>query len=216
VYFIVLVGTVAYQLTGMDWDTAQFQALSAFTMAGFTTRASERVVNDPTRRRITMVLIVSGYAATASVVATLVGSISTNSATETTQNLILLAAVTGALVYTMRRMGGHPRIADPIRRYLSRTMRHEQVPHEDLMYYRHGYALTRVEVPPKSRLVGLTLRQTDLKAYRLQVLAIERDGEVFPVPKADQVIHSRDHLVIYGEVAALQQAFAVEGVAKSD
>ena len=60
VYFIVLIGTVAYQLTGLDWETAQFQALSAFTMAGFTTRSSERVVNDPDRRKITMALIGSG------------------------------------------------------------------------------------------------------------------------------------------------------------
>ncbi|MEL6346411.1 MAG: TrkA C-terminal domain-containing protein [Myxococcota bacterium] len=208
VYFIVLVGTVAYQLTGLDWDTAQFQALSAFTMAGFTTRASERVVNDPSRRKITMALIASGYAATASVIATLVSSISTNSAQETAINLIMLASVTMVTVYSIRRMGTHPRLADSIRRYLARRMTHETVPHEDLMYYRRGYALTRVEVPPRSRVVGLRLRDTDLKRRRLQVLAIEREGEMFPVPEADHRIHARDHLVIYGEIKALQDAFA--------
>ncbi|MFT4977017.1 MAG: putative transporter YbjL [Myxococcota bacterium] len=102
VYFIVLVGTVAYQLTGLDWDTAQLQVLSTFTMAGFTTRASERVVNDQ------------------------------------------------------------------------------------------------------------ALRDTDLRERQLQVLALERDGEVFPVPDPDLIIRARDHLVIYGRVEAVQEAFAAE------
>jgi len=210
VYLIVLIGTVAYQLTGLDWDTAQFQALSAFTMAGFTTRASERVVNDPDRRKITMALIASGYAGTASVIATLVSTVTTHSVTDSAINLSVLAVTTAVAVTVIRRMGSHPRLADPIRRYLSRRMRHESVPHEDLMYYRHGYALTRVEVPPRSRLAGCSLRQTDLRERRLQVLAIERDGEVIPVPEADMIIRPRDHLVIYGLVDAVQDAFVAE------
>lgn len=211
VYFIVLVGTVAYQLTGLDWDTAQFQALSAFTMAGFTTRASERVVNDPDRRKITMALIAAGYAATASVIATLVSTVANHSTLESAINLAVLALVTALCVTVLRRMHAHSRIADPIRRYLARRMRHESVPHEELMYYRRGYALTRVEVPPRSRLVDRTLRDSDLRERKLQVLAVERDGEVIPVPDPDIILRARDHLVIYGLVDAVQEAFSAEG-----
>lgn len=210
VYFIVLVGTVAYQLTGLDWDTAQFQALSAFTMAGFTTRASERVVNDPDRRKITMALIAAGYAATASVIATLVSTVASHSTLESAINLAVLVAVTAAGVATFRRLHAHSTLADPVRRYLSRRMRHESVPHEELMYYRRGFALTRVEVPPRSRLVDRPLRDTDLRERKLQVLAVERDGEVIPVPDPDIILRARDHLVIYGLIEAVQDAFGAD------
>lgn len=48
-------------MTGVSKDLAQFQALSAFTGAGFTTQESEDIVNHPLRRRITMLLILFGH-----------------------------------------------------------------------------------------------------------------------------------------------------------
>lgn len=59
-YIVVIAGSAAYELTGLDRETAHFQSLSAFTGTGFTTGASERVVNTPTRRRITLGLMVLG------------------------------------------------------------------------------------------------------------------------------------------------------------
>ncbi|WP_419193904.1 hypothetical protein [Novipirellula herctigrandis] len=41
----------------MSKDLAQFQTLSAFTGAGFTTNESEDIVNHPLRRRIMMYLM---------------------------------------------------------------------------------------------------------------------------------------------------------------
>ena len=67
-YVIVVAGATAYELTGMDRETARFQALSAFTGTGFTTRVSELVVRHPARRRITSTLIILGYAGTATTV----------------------------------------------------------------------------------------------------------------------------------------------------
>ena len=37
----VRIGAVAFNLTGLEWKAAKFQALSCFTGTGFTTRESE-------------------------------------------------------------------------------------------------------------------------------------------------------------------------------
>ena len=46
---IIKVAAVALQLTGLDKPTANFQALSALTGTGFTTREAELVTNHPMR-----------------------------------------------------------------------------------------------------------------------------------------------------------------------
>ncbi|GAI01774.1 unnamed protein product [marine sediment metagenome] len=48
---IIKVATAALKLTGLDERTASFQALSALTGTGFTTRESELIISQPMRRR---------------------------------------------------------------------------------------------------------------------------------------------------------------------
>jgi len=54
---ITRVATVALTLTGMSREAARFQARSAFSGVGFTTRESEQVMQHPVRRRIILLLI---------------------------------------------------------------------------------------------------------------------------------------------------------------
>ncbi len=71
---IVKLGSIAFQLTGMEPRMAMFQALSAFTNTGFTTSAAEDVVQHRKRRLIASVLIVIGYIGIVGVIVTLVRS----------------------------------------------------------------------------------------------------------------------------------------------
>jgi len=60
--FIVVVraGAIALMTTGMDSSKSSFQALSAFSGTGFTTREAELIVSHPRRRRIVSWLMVLG------------------------------------------------------------------------------------------------------------------------------------------------------------
>lgn len=58
--FVVRVAAVALRITGLPENSSRFQALSAFTGAGFTTSESEMVVNYPIRRRIVSLLMIIG------------------------------------------------------------------------------------------------------------------------------------------------------------
>jgi Trk-type K+ transport system membrane component len=59
---VVRVAAVGLASTGLSKDLAEFQAISAFTRSGFTTKESEEIVNHPVRRRIIMFLMLTGNA----------------------------------------------------------------------------------------------------------------------------------------------------------
>lgn len=207
-YLVVLVAATAYELTGLDRETARFQAFSAFTGAGFTTRASEAVVRHPQRRRITLSLIVLGYACSATVVAALVTSVDSDSFLASVENFALLAVSMVSLYLVYRRTGVHQWATDRVRRYLTVRLAHEDVPHEELLMYKQGFAITRIEVPAGSRVNGLKVREMDLRSYRLQILAVESGSDVHAIPDPDYILHEGDHIILYGDVAKVQTAFA--------
>ena len=73
-FVIVRIGAIAFNLTGLEWSLAKFQALSCFSTTGFTTRESELIVSDPKRRRIASILMVLGNAGLVTLVATFANS----------------------------------------------------------------------------------------------------------------------------------------------
>lgn len=70
--FIIRIASVALRLTVIEDSIAKFQALSAFSGTGFTSRESEYIVNYPVRRRIITILIVIGNLGLVTVFATIV------------------------------------------------------------------------------------------------------------------------------------------------
>ena len=51
-FLVVRGAAVALMMTGMEKKKARFQALSAFSGTGFTTKEAEFVVNHPQRRKV--------------------------------------------------------------------------------------------------------------------------------------------------------------------
>lgn len=208
-YIIVTAGSIAYELTGLDRETSRFQALSAFTGAGFTTRVSQRVVGHPLRRRITSSLIILGYGGTASVIASLVTSVDHQSWTNTLINVGMLVAA-GIISWLLLRTFGSILLSDVIRRILLPRLTGDRVPHEELLLYKAGFGITRIEVPPRSRVIDRSLRDLDLRAYNVQVLAVEEDDDVHPIPDPDWRFQQGNHLIVYGELRNVQRAFGPE------
>ena len=73
--FVIRLASVALRLTGLTNESARFQALSAFTGTGFTTREAETVVNYPVRRRVISLLMIIGNMGLVTVLATVVVSL---------------------------------------------------------------------------------------------------------------------------------------------
>ena len=69
------VATVALTMTGLSEEVAKFQARSAFTGTGFTTKEAENVVNHPVRRKIIGMLMIIRSAGLVTIILSLILSL---------------------------------------------------------------------------------------------------------------------------------------------
>src|SRR4030042_6186578 len=77
-FIVVRIGAIAFQLTGLEWSLAKFQALSCFSGTGFTTKEAELITGNKQRRKIASVLMVLGNAGLVIMIATLANTIGLN------------------------------------------------------------------------------------------------------------------------------------------
>lgn len=104
---VVRVGDVAFRMTGLSEEGSYFQALSAFSGAGFTTDEAEAIVSEPARRQIATILIRLGSVGAVTSIATLLLSFVGAGGAAPERLLVLLVGV-GALSHWPRARGLQP------------------------------------------------------------------------------------------------------------
>jgi hypothetical protein len=206
---IVRIGAVALEMSGMDRQVARFQALSAFTGTGFTTREAEDVIRHPERRRVVAALILLGYAGIVTLSAGLLQALLVGGAGEqhwaVVRNLVLLV-VALILFYQFivwPRLAA--RIDRGIRAGLHSSLGLEPAKVEELLTAAEGWAIVRFEVPEDCQFADRTLAQSRLRDRGMLVLAIERGEKLIPSPGAASVILPGDVLLAYGRLETMEQ-----------
>jgi hypothetical protein len=191
----VRVGATALMMTGISWDTASFQAYSAFFGVGFTTKEAELVVNHPVRRRIIRDLILAGNVGLTSALATLIVTLLQSSSGGDT--MLMLGWLVGGLLLLLfiSRMSWFQKVLDHvIQRTLERTG----------MVRALDYDVSEIEVMPDTFLAGRTLSDSRPWDRGVVILAIKRDGETHPgIPSRDDLIKAGDVVTAYGKETAL-------------
>jgi Trk-type K+ transport system membrane component len=104
-FLIVRAAAIALMLTDLDIRKAKFQALSAFSGTGFTTKESEAVVNHPMRRKIITGLIILGNVGIVTVIVTTTSSLVTSRMYELPINIAFLLSGTIGLYLIASRRG---------------------------------------------------------------------------------------------------------------
>lgn len=202
----VRVGATALMMTGISWDTASFQAYSAFFGVGFTTKEAEMVVNHPVRRRIIRDLILAGNVGLTSALATLVVTLLQTKSDG--HSLLMLGWLIGGLVALLffSRMSWFQKVLDRvIQRTLERTGMVRALDYELLLRIQHGYVVSEIEVLPDTFLAGRALRESRPWDRGVVILAIKREGKTISgIPSRDDLIQSGDVLTAYGKENALQ------------
>lgn len=212
-FIVVRVGAAALELTGIPWTEAKFQALSAFTNSGFTTRESEHITRHPIRRRIASILIVLGNAGLVAFIGSFAGSILTTRSTDLVVNLGLILGGLAVLTWVARGRWVGRRLRRVAKGWLDRRYQLSDWSPVDLLHLDEGFALTRFMVAPDSPAVGHTLAHLHLKDHSIQILAIERDGDFHAVPRARDRVRAGDRLVVFGRTAAIERFFEPQEVA---
>ncbi|MDD5086056.1 MAG: TrkA C-terminal domain-containing protein [Candidatus Omnitrophica bacterium] len=197
-FLVVRIGAVAFMLTGLDQEIAIFQALSAFSGTGFTTRESELIAVHPQRRKIASALIVLGNVGIVTIIASLVNSM--NSRLHT----VIVLAVFSALMFVLFRLLSNRRLMEKFTEKVGRKIIKEgwirPVSYEELLLHAEGYGVSQVSIEEGNPLLGKTLVGAELRKNDILVLSIEHGTQYIANPPADFKFGLKDRLVCFGKM----------------
>ena len=202
---IVRIGAIALAMTGLSDEVARFQALSAFSGAGFTTAEAENVVSGPARRTIVATLIRAGSAGVVTAVSTLVLSlVGAEGASTTPERLAVLGAGIVVLVALARSTRLERWTRPLIERTLASATTLELRDYAGLLHLRDDYRVAEIDVEPGSWLAGRSLGALRLRAEGLTALGVEHaDGVYRGAPDGETVLREGDRVVLYGRAERL-------------
>lgn len=198
---ITRVATVALTLTGLSREVARFQARSALSGAGFTTSESESMVNHPVRRRIVMMLMLTGSAGIVTVVATTaVGFANVQGGLELTKTTGTLVVGLGLLWWASTSSAVDRALQPVIHRLLRRYTDIDVRDYAGLLRVAGDYTIWELAVDSHDWLADRELGELRLNDEGVMVLGIQRgDGSGYDgTPAGSTSIRAGDTLILYG------------------
>jgi Trk-type K+ transport system membrane component len=216
-FIVVRIGAIAFQLTGLEWSLAKFQALSCFTGTGFTTKEAELITGNKQRRRIASVLMVLGNAGLVIMIASFAASLNPQEAILTKLsksflpflipreiaiwvNLLIIIVV----VYAVYRIFTNPKfsrkLTDFLRKKIIRKEIFKQASFEELLLATGGYGVSKIDVCSDSPILDKLLSESELRKNDITVLAIIRADKTIPNPSAGTRILLGDELLCFGQL----------------
>lgn len=203
-FLFVRAASIALMMTGLEKHKARFQALSAFSGTGFTTKEAELIVNHPVRRKIARWLMIMGNAGIVTVIVTATSSFATSVGYQLPLNLALL--ILGIfIIYRLAKSRGFVRKWENyIEKRLIKSPGFEESTTEDLLRFMEGYGLVKKVIPENSTMIGQSIAKLELNKKGILVLGIEREKSWIPTPKATEILKDYDRLIVYGPLHALK------------
>jgi len=204
---ITRLATIALTMTGLSREAASFQARSAFTATGFTTRESEDVVGHPVRRRIVMLLMILRSAGLVTIVLSLILSF-VGPAREARRLARLLWVVGGAL--TLLIVAHLPVVSAGLERLISWALNRwtdlDVRDYARLLKLSGPYTVTEMHVDESDWVEDKQLRQCNLAGEGVIVLGVQRSsGQYVGAPRGTTCIHAGDTLILYGRSDVLRE-----------
>ena len=196
--FVFWVGSLALEASGMQRRQARFQALSAMTGTGYTTREAESVVSHRRRRTIVLWLMLLGNTGIIAFLVLLMQIIRTGLIAPSPLHIGIVVGFFLALGLSIW-FGVVDKLGSAIIGILGRRRRETTMVAEEIVHQVGSYAIVRRTVG-KEGTGGIKLRDTGLLKPGTMILAIERESMVLPFPDADQLVATGDQLLCYGEV----------------
>jgi len=204
-FLFVRAASIALMITGLEKKKARFQALSAFSGTGFTTKEAESVINHPVRRKIVTWLMIMGNAGIVTVIVTSTSSLVTSRGYQLPLNFLIL--VVG--IFLIYKIASYRKFArrweNFVEKRLIKSPAFDEATTEDLLRFLEGYGIEKKIIREESPLIGSTLSECKLNEKGVLVLGIERGKNWLPIPKANERIEKEDRLIVYGPHTVLKE-----------
>lgn len=224
-FIVVRIGAIAFELTGLQWSLAKFQALSCFTGTGFTTKEAELITGNPQRRQIASVLMVLGKAGLVTLIATFANSLRADALitkfTIPPLHLIfpsrLLPWINLVIViisaYIIYRIFAYTRfgrkLSDALKARIIKRKIVKPVSFEELFVATGGYGVSSIEICKDSPILNKAIIEANLRKQDITILAIEREGRTIPNPAANTKILLGDQLTCFGKLDNIRNSLYV-------
>ena len=204
--FITKIAATALMMTGLSRDTARFQARSAYCGVGFTTTESESITGHPVRRRIIMILMLLGNAGIATVVATIILSMTNAERSHWAQNLLVMACGITLLAAFGTSKIVDQRISQAVKWALRNFTRLDLQDYTALLQMAKGYTVVEVIVKDGDWLAEKTLASLGLPHEGVLILGVTRtDGTYIGTPIGTTKIAVGDKLALYGKLERIDE-----------
>ena len=206
---VIRVAAAALALTGISRDLAHFQALSAFTGSGFTTKESEDVVNHPVRRRIVMHLMLLGNAGIVVAIASVLRFVlETDGGTEWYDGFwfrLLILFVGAGLLWIVANSKSVDRLIWKANAWaMSRWANIDVRDYSRLFHLAENYGVSELRVHEGDWLSGRLLQELKLSSEGVLVLGVERrGGHYVGTPRGETLVDTGDCLIMYGRQETL-------------
>ncbi len=199
---IMEIAATALKLTGMNIHVARFQALSALTGTGFTTKETESIMDHKQRRIIIMILMIVGPIGFLSILASILVSIR-----EELFLYELVAILT--IIFLILKIFKSKLIGSLFHRLVERQIKKRRafrkVALEEVLTLDGYLGVCEFVVSEHSKIAEKKLSDTNFKDEGFMVLAIARQDGVLSVPKGSDTIQKGDRLVVFGNVKNMKQ-----------
>lgn len=204
---VTRIATMALVYTGLSRESARFQARSAFTGVGFTTRESESVVDHPVRRRILMLLMLFGNAGIVTVMASIVLTFVNIEITgEGRWRLIFIAVGLLVLWWFSVSKWIDVRLSKSINYLLRRYTKLDVRDFASLLHMAGEYRVTEMYVEENDWLSDSTLEELRLQDEGIMILGITRKkGHYIGAPDGSIRVLAGDVLILYGREPSFEK-----------
>jgi hypothetical protein len=204
---ILRIATSILRFTGLSHDVAHFQARSAFTGTGYTTRESEIIVNHPLRRRVIIFLMYVRNIGFITVVSSIILSFfNTQGSEDFIARVLWLVGGTVVLMILSRIKFIDVILSKLVELSMKRWKKIYVQDYESLLNLSGEYEVSDCLITEKSWLAGKTLEELHLADEGVLVLGITRDDGYFVgTPKGSTRVYAQDRVILYGHENLLRK-----------
>jgi len=218
---VVRIGAVAFELTGLDWTVAKFQALSCFTSTGFTTKESELIVKSQQRRKIATILMIIGHAGFVTLIATFVNSMHPSQLVHKVFqpiihldkmptlsvliNIVIIALACWLILSLFSRTKFSKKLTKVIQNFFIKKDFISRIYVQDLVISAGGFGIINIEVTKNSMLYHMSLTDTVKQYPNMKILAIERGRNIITNLTDDTRMLLGDNIISYGKIDEIKK-----------
>jgi len=221
-FTVVRIGAVAFELTGLEWSVAKFQALSCFTGTGFTTKESELIVKSHQRRKIAKILMIFGHAGLVTLIATFVNSMRPSQLVHKvfqpiihldklpTLSVLINIVILALFCWVIFSLFTHTKFSKKLTKVIQNFFLKKNIITrtyvQDLVTSAGGFGIINIEVTKHSELYHMNLSDVEKKYPVMKILAIERGRNIITNLSDETRILLGDNIISYGKVDEIKKA----------